>query len=173
MSSSHHPWDDVSTWKDEKAYMNWLRSSIRKIWSRHPVKISYIHEHRFKSNIGKRTKRNPSGLVWACRCECCKEVFRQTDCQVDHIDGNRKNNSISNLRVVSNMENHRNMKRSKSNKSGITGVSFHQRDKLWLSSIKVNYKTITLGCYKDFFLACCARKSAEIKYGFHANHGRL
>lgn len=81
------PWDDVDNWTDEKAYLNWLRSSVRRIWTKHPVKINYIQAHRYKSNLGKKIKKNPNGMVWACTCESCGGTFRQTDCQVDHIDG--------------------------------------------------------------------------------------
>jgi len=29
-----------------------------------------------------------------------------------------------------------------------------------------------LGLFESFFEACCVRKSAENKYGFHENHGK-
>ena len=34
-----------------------------------------------------------------------------------------------------------------------------------------NSKPIYLGESADFFESVCRRKSAEIKYGYHANHG--
>ncbi len=43
--------------------------------------------------------------------------------QVDHIDGDPSNNSPSNLRLVSQPENQRNMKKGKRNKSGVAGVT--------------------------------------------------
>jgi hypothetical protein len=42
--------------------------------------------------------------------------------QIDHIDGDKNNNTISNLRVVSNKLNSRNSSLRKHNTSGITGV---------------------------------------------------
>lgn len=42
--------------------------------------------------------------------------------QIDHIDQNKGNNLISNLRVVSNSVNKRNSSRYSNNKTGITGV---------------------------------------------------
>ncbi|MNR04854.1 hypothetical protein D3C85_1208470 [compost metagenome] len=47
---------------------------------------------------------------------------------IDHIDGNRSNNKICNLRLVSSKINSRNSKAPSSNKTGIVGVS-HLRDK--------------------------------------------
>jgi hypothetical protein len=44
--------------------------------------------------------------------------------QIDHIDGNPSNNSISNLRSVSPEVNQRNMKMNVRNTSGKTGVSY-------------------------------------------------
>lgn len=46
-----------------------------------------------------------------------------TNKHIDHIDGNRTNNCISNLRSLSNSENRRNSKMYSTNNTGITGVS--------------------------------------------------
>lgn len=43
---------------------------------------------------------------------------------LDHIDGNRYNNTINNLRKVSKEFNSRNQKKHSSNTSGVTGVSY-------------------------------------------------
>lgn len=75
------PWKiPNSPWKDEKAYLNWLRGSIRRIWSRHPVKISYKQSRRYKAPVGKNGKE-----VWVSDCEVCGKQSR--DCQVDHLRG--------------------------------------------------------------------------------------
>lgn len=92
--------------------------------------------------------------------------------QIDHIDGDPLNNRIVNLRDVDRTQNQRNRRRNRNNKSGITGVSWHKSLGQWQSDTKDNGATIHLGCFKDFFEACCARKSANNRYGFHPNHGR-
>ena len=92
--------------------------------------------------------------------------------QIDHIDGNPSNNRISNLRAVSRKENAKNQKLPKNNTSGITGVVWKKNASKWHARIKINWKQIHLGTFNDFFEACCGRKSAEIKYDFHPNHGR-
>lgn len=92
---------------------------------------------------------------------------------IDHADGNRENNAISNLRSVSPLENVKNASRSTANTSGVTGVSWHNRDKRWRAFIRVNRRSIHLGNFKSFDEAVGARKSAERKYGFHKNHGRI
>lgn len=93
------------------------------------------------------------------------------DGQIDHIDGNGKNNKISNLRCVTNQENHMNVRLQSNNKSGISGVCWDKSRNSWQVRIKYKRKNIYIARTKDFFEACCMRKSAELKYGFHPNHG--
>ena len=94
------------------------------------------------------------------------------DDQMDHISGDRSDNSWGNLRVVSTKENGYNQRVPSNNTSGIIGV-FWMKDRLrWKAQIKVDGVGKVLGTYKDFFEACCSRKSAERRYGFHINHGK-
>lgn len=90
--------------------------------------------------------------------------------EVDHINGNRGDNRWSNLRKVTRKENRKNCRRYSTNTSGITGVTITRCG--WKAGITVDYKSIHLYQGNDFLEACCARKSAESKYGFHINHGR-
>ena len=93
--------------------------------------------------------------------------------EMDHINGVKDDNRINNLRVVSTQENQRNTKLNNNNTSGHMGVHFHSRDKKWVARIKIDGKYIHLGYYSSIDEAVDARKKAEIKYGFHKNHGRL
>lgn len=93
--------------------------------------------------------------------------------QIDHIDGDRANNRISNLRAVSQAENNRNMKRFCTNTSGLVGVCWDESRGKWMARITVGSKYKHLGRFDDFNDAAKARKAAEIKYGFHENHGRI
>jgi len=92
--------------------------------------------------------------------------------QIDHIDGNRANNCLSNLRAVSAQENSRNRARESRNKSGVTGVSWHSTQECWYSHIYANGKSVYLGSFDDKDEAIAARKQAEKIYGYHPNHGR-
>jgi len=94
--------------------------------------------------------------------------------ELDHIDGNTMNNSWDNIRAVTQAENSRNRKLYVNNKSGISGVVFDLiTENRWRAMIRVGGKLAHLGTHLDFFEACCARKSAEKKYGYHPNHGLL
>jgi len=90
---------------------------------------------------------------------------------VDHINHIRNDNRWCNLRRVKCTENLRNRTLQSNNTSGINGVNWHKHKRSWEASIRINKKRIYLGAFKCFFEACCARKSADIAYGFHSNHG--
>lgn len=93
--------------------------------------------------------------------------------EIDHINGVRHDNKIKNLRDVSRHENSKNMGLKITNKSGVCGVSWDKKNSRWVAQITHRYRVIKLGRWADKFEAICARKSAENKYGFHANHGAL
>ena len=92
--------------------------------------------------------------------------------QIDHINHDRLDNRIENMRDVTNQENQRNRKVGIANKSGVIGVSWHSRDMTWGARITVDGVVRRLGSFGGFFDAVCARKSAELRAGFHENHGR-
>lgn len=92
--------------------------------------------------------------------------------EIDHIDRNGLNNAISNLRDVTTVENHRNKGMFKNNTSGFNGVRWDKTNQRWKASIRVNRKVVSLGSFKDKDEAIEARKLANVKYGFHENHGK-
>lgn len=89
---------------------------------------------------------------------------------IDHIDGDRSNNKIENLREVTPHENAKNKKRPKNNTTGHIGIR-QLESKNWQAYITVDSKFKSLGSYEDKFEAMRVRKEAEKKYGFHENHG--
>jgi hypothetical protein len=91
---------------------------------------------------------------------------------VDHIDGDGTNNRLSNLRVVTARTNLRNQSRPKNNTSGTLGVYWAAACGKWRATIMTDYKNLHLGLYTNKDDAIEARKAAEVKYGFHENHGR-
>ncbi|MCG7388320.1 HNH endonuclease [Pantoea sp. ACRSB] len=92
--------------------------------------------------------------------------------QIDHVDGNRSNNAISNLRDASGSQNQYNKKRQGNNTSGFKGVSYHKKTRRFRASINVNGKQISLGYFDTAQRAHQAYvdKAREIAGGF-ANAG--
>lgn len=91
--------------------------------------------------------------------------------EIDHVNGIRSDNRFENLRNVSHQENQKNMRMHKDNKSGISGVSWNKDKEKWRVRISVNGKETFLGYANHLFEAACLRKSAELEYNFHPNHG--
>lgn len=88
---------------------------------------------------------------------------------VDHIDGNTLNNKKSNLRIRTQSENNMNKTIQRNNISGIVGVSWHKKDKMWSCRISLNNNTINLGEFYYLRNAVRRRIEAENKYfGEHA-----
>lgn len=90
---------------------------------------------------------------------------------IDHINGNGLDNSVSNLRDVTIVDNRRNHRKYNTNKSGLVGVCWDNTYKKWKSYINLYGVLKNIGHYDNIFDAACARKSAQHKYGFHKNHG--
>ena len=89
---------------------------------------------------------------------------------IDHINGLRGDNRISNLRDVPPEANSRNRKIGKDNTSGFMGV--RRYDCGWRAEIVYEGKTYHLGTHSDVHSAVQARLAAERDFGFHENHGK-
>lgn len=92
--------------------------------------------------------------------------------EIDHINHDRGDNRIANLRLVSRSEQNRSACRRKDNTSGVTGVYYYKRNGKWLATINYNKKTEYLGYHEDFNDAVKAREEAEELYGFSPTHGK-
>jgi len=92
--------------------------------------------------------------------------------QLDHINGDKTDNRIANLREVSNRINALNCKRSQNNTSGVTGVFWSKSCQKWVAQISVHGRGQHLGLFTKMADAVAARKAAERAHGFHENHGQ-
>jgi hypothetical protein len=94
---------------------------------------------------------------------------------VDHIDGDKTNNKIENLRAATKEENCRNQKIRSTNKSGYKGVKWVEHCKKWQVEVCKNYKQLRFGMYEDLELAgLVAIEATELIHGrFSAYKGVL
>ena len=77
---------------------------------------------------------------------------------IDHVDSNRLNNTVSNLRWCSYQENSFNQKLSSKNKSSVKGVYWKKDSNKWRAQIEFNGKNIHLGYFVNLEDAQNARK---------------
>ena len=92
---------------------------------------------------------------------------------IDHIDGDRRNNKISNLRLSTIKLNAQNQKMYSTNTSGVTGVYFNKHPEpygrwtaVWKEDGRILQKSFCVTKYGDedaFQMACSYRKD-KIKY---------
>ena len=67
---------------------------------------------------------------------------------IDHIDENKSNNNIKNLRWATNQENQRNQGKYINNTTGYKGVSFDKHANKYVAHININGKIKHLGYYE-------------------------
>lgn len=91
---------------------------------------------------------------------------------IDHINGNRSDNRIENLRAATKRQNNSNVSWNRKNTSGFKGVVFDKASNKWKAQIAHNRKRYSLGrfdCAEDAHKAYC-KKSDEL-FGEFSNHG--
>jgi hypothetical protein len=92
--------------------------------------------------------------------------------EIDHINGDRLDNRIANLRSATRQENGKNVSIGSRNTSGTIGVHWEKRTLRWVAQIHKNGKNKFIGRFKSKDEAIEARAKASAEYGYHANHGR-
>ena len=104
--------------------------------------------------------------IYAHRAAWCFTYGKWPKFSIDHMDGNRQNNCILNLRDVTHSENLKNVKMRSDNTSGKTGVYFSKKSSLWYAKISVDGKVVNLGWSKNKNHVIRLRKIAEKKHGY-------
>jgi len=137
-------------------------------WSRHKCKREYEAGLYYFYHSGPRNNGNPR-MVKLHRFIMNLEYGNKQ--HVDHINGNTLDNRKCNLRLCTQAQNAKNVRRRKTNKSGYKGVSWDNKNKKWRAVIQNDNVFISLGRYKDKEEARKAYAIAAIKY--HGEFARL
>ena len=103
-------------------------------------------------------------LIW------CAYYGDWPEYEIDHIDGDKKNNSIHNLRIATPSQNRMNRGKQKNNTSGHKGVYLNKRTGKWYAEIRFSGNKKYLGQSDTQYGASCLYMSAIEKY--HGQYGR-
>ena len=91
---------------------------------------------------------------------------------IDHINGDRLDNRIENLRAVTASQNQHNRKLNSNNTSGYKGVYWAKQTKKWRAEIETSGERVHLGYFDNVEEAAeVLRKAREELHGDFANHG--
>jgi len=90
---------------------------------------------------------------------------------VDHINGDSLDNRRANLRLATHSQNQCNKRKRKNTSSQFIGVFFNKKRRSWWSQIRVNGKSLWLGCFDSEIDAAKAYDAAAKKY--HGEFARL
>lgn len=92
--------------------------------------------------------------------------------EIDHVNGDRGDNRLKNLRKVTKSDNQRNGARRVNNRSGVTGVNWVRSKRRWIARIWDGPHHRYLGAFKNLEDARIARLKAEKEIGYGNRHGR-
>ncbi len=143
-----------------------------KIWEISPNgycvgRRTYYAGRRINKKGMSRSKYKRTGFCFLHRL-----LMGVTDArtQIDHIDGNKLNNQLSNLRIATQSQNNmNNRKRSSRCASIYKGVSRNNRANRWQARIQADYRQIHLGYFKSEIEAAASYNIAAIeKFGGRA-----
>lgn len=104
------------------------------------------------------------GKTWSLHRVIWIFHFGHTNKEIDHVDGNTKNNNIENLREVTRNQNQYNHKINKRNTSGYKGISFDKKRNKWTVRFNVKKTPIYFGRFDDLELAELVAIEARNKY---------
>lgn len=148
-----------------------------KIWWKHlnelppPFQLKCSQEAFTSGHKGYLAGRVDGKLILAHRAAWALYYGKWPEKPLDHINHDRKDNRIANLRECDLEDNARNMSMPRNNTSGVVGV-YRRWSGKWSARITSKGKKVGLGTFDSFEEAVQARKKAEIDYGFHPNHGK-
>ena len=91
------------------------------------------------------------------------------DLEIDHDDGDRSNNRIDNLNVVTRKKNHRNMKQKIAGK--IPGLRFRKNS--WNVQLRDGERQRHIGCFKLREDAIAALRKARVEFGYSERHAAI
>jgi hypothetical protein len=161
--------EDVHQPKDEEHRRAKTREHMAAVWNTAWAgKPAFTHARNgYRVGSVRRQILYAHRVAWAMH----HGAWPPDDMEVDHINGDRGDNRIVNLRLVTPAQNSKNKRLQKINTSGYSGVHWVESRQRWEASISDGNRPIHLGSYFSKEEAVIARKAAEKVLGYHPRHG--
>jgi hypothetical protein len=137
--------------------------------------FDYLNQFRwtFGCNGYPKRKNKERKDLWLHR-EAWEMAGRAIENELDHIDGDRLNAQLSNLRDITHRQNSANRRRDTRSRSGFKGVSWHKRIKKWNAYIRYDYALVSLGYFHDPKEAALAYDAKAIElFGEYAKTNKM
>jgi hypothetical protein len=100
--------------------------------------VGWVESNGYSATNIKGVRYRVHRLIYQFHHGCCPDF-------IDHIDGNKQNNNIENLRPATMSENNQNSKEKHTNKLGVKGVCIERGR--YKANIKINGKSKHLGYF--------------------------
>ena len=164
----------LTVWLPIEGYENYevsICGQVRNIKTKRILKqnicnAGYYIIKLYKNNYAKNYK------VHRLVCKTFKPNLDNTKKCVDHVDNNKLNNTISNLRWCTHQQNQHNRQLNKNNTSGIKGITWENEK--WRARIVFNNKKSSLGYFDTLEEAKIVRyQAAKQLYGEFINSCEL
>ena len=168
-------WRQLLSYDPKTGLLRWKPRQVASFASEHASKIWHT---RFSGQVAGTTcdegyvriyykgTRKAHRVIWAIH------YGEDPVVAIDHIDGDRSNNRITNLRLAPGNVNSKNQSVTSRKKCGRIGVRLDPRYSTWSAQVVSEGRKFHLGSFQTFEEAVAARIAAEKILGFHANHGR-
>lgn len=161
-----------ATQQELQEYLSYAPNTGILIWLKRPSRK--IHEgeragsldpsgYRYLYFKGKRYPEHH--IIW------CLVYGDYPPHQIDHIDQNRSNNKLNNLRAVTKAQNARNRSRANSTLDEV-GIWYCKRRHRYIAEITMDGKKVYQKSFTDIDQAIQERKAKALELGFHDNHGK-
>lgn len=150
---------DILDYNPDTGILTWKRNQARR--SPRGSIAGTINQNGYREIKIKNKSFRAHRLAW--------QIYygRITKMEIDHINGDRSDNRISNLREVTRNQNMANTFKHINGK--LPGCYFHTRDRVWLASIKINKEIRHIGTFHsqeeahEAYMRAYERMKHEIK----------
>lgn len=128
--------------------------TARRVGVSHGAKVGIVNKHGYVVIPLRRVQFHAHRLAWA-------HYFGAFPTgQIDHINGDKADNRIANLRLASPSQNKANTKAQKNNGHGSKGVFWSKKDGRWIARIQKSGIRRSLGSFLSYDAAVSAYETA-------------